>query len=93
MALIVIELESAMLTVSPALTEPLTLPLVPVTVTVYDPAGVLVAVLTVIVEVAVLPDARVTDTGENEVVAPLGSPLALRATEPVKPPVEVTEMV
>ncbi len=57
------------------------LPLVPVIVSVYVPAGVVVAVETVRVE---LPEV-VTDAGLKLAVAPVGSPLTLRFTVPVKP--------
>src|SRR5580700_8268457 len=56
-------------------------PLVPVIVKVALPVGVLLVVVTVSVEV---PD-PLTDEGENDGVAPLGSPLALRLTAPLNP--------
>jgi len=57
-------------------------PLVPVIVTVEVPAGVLPLVVTVIVDV---PD-PVTVAGEKlAVVAPVGNPLALRVTTPANP--------
>src|SRR5580700_11210764 len=56
-------------------------PLVPVIVKVGLPVGVLLVVVTVSVEV---PD-PLTDEGENDGVAPLGSPLALRLTAPLNP--------
>jgi hypothetical protein len=56
-------------------------PLVPVTVNVELPAGVLPVVVIVSVDV---PDV-VTEAGLNDAVAPVGSPLALRFTVPVNP--------
>ncbi len=56
-------------------------PLVPVIVSVGLPVGVLLVVVTVSVED---PD-PLTDVGENDAVAPLGRPLALRLTVPVNP--------
>ena len=56
-------------------------PLVPVTVTVAFPAGVLPLVVIVRVEV---PEV-VTDIGENEATAPVGKPVAVKLTAPVKP--------
>lgn len=55
--------------------------LVPVIVRVELPPGVVVAVLTVIVE---LPE-PVMDAGEKEAVAPAGRPEAARVTWLVKP--------
>src|SRR2546422_2810764 len=61
-------------------------PLVPVTVTVYDPA-----VAPVIVHVEDwLP---LTDNGEQEPVTPVGIEVMVSATLPVKPPVEVRVIV
>lgn len=57
------------------------LPLVPVIAIVYEPAGVLVAVVTLNVEA---PD-PLTEAGLNVPVAPVGSPLTLSATAPLKP--------
>jgi hypothetical protein len=54
-------------------------PLVPVTVRVELPTGVLSVVVIVRVE---LPELLI-ETGENVAVAPVGRPLALRLTEPV----------
>jgi len=56
-----------------------TLPLIPVIVRVDVPTGVLAVVVTVKVE---LP---ATVAGEKLAVAPVGSPLALKAMEPEKP--------
>ena len=56
-------------------------PLVPVMVSVELPTGVLAVVLIVRVELAPVA----TEEGLNEAVAPAGSPLALRLTEPLKP--------
>jgi hypothetical protein len=88
------ELDSGAFTVRPAVTVPLTLPLTPLTVIVVDPSGVFDAVVTVIVELAVLLEVSVTVAGAvNDAVAPLGRPLVLRATVPANPPVEVTDTV
>jgi hypothetical protein len=57
-------------------------PLVPLIVRVYVPGGVETLVATVKVE---LPE-PVTEVGLNAAVAPVGRPLALSATLPVKPP-------
>ena len=57
------------------------LPLVPVTVKVLVPTGVLVAVPTVMVEEPGAP----LEVGLKLAVAPLGRPLALKVTVPVKP--------
>jgi hypothetical protein len=62
--------------------EWLVVPLVPVIVTVELPAGVVLPVVTVIVEV--LPS--VTDGGLNVAFEPEGKPLALNVTVPLKPP-------
>jgi hypothetical protein len=64
-------------------------PLVPVIVNAEEPAGVLLLVVTVSVE---LP-APVTVAGENVPVAPAGNPLTLNATAPLKPPAAVTLVV
>jgi hypothetical protein len=56
-------------------------PEVPVTVTVTVP----VAAVAEAVNVRVDEPGAVTDVGENEVLTPLGAPLALRLTEPPKP--------
>ena len=58
------------------------MPLVPVIVMENVPVGVVLLVLTVIVEE---PDV-VTDVGLKLALAPVGNPLALRLTVPVKPP-------
>jgi hypothetical protein len=63
------------------------LPEVPVTVTVYAPAAVvLLAVRVSTLEV-------VEDVGLNEAVTPLGRPEVVKATLPVNPPMSVTEIV
>ncbi len=64
-------------------------PLVPVMVSVDEPSGVVLAVVTVSVEV---PD-PVTVAGEKLAVAPLGNPLALSVTTPAKPPTTATVVV
>ncbi len=58
------------------------LPLVPVMVSVEEPTGVVLLVVTVSVE---LPE-PVTLVGEKVPTAPAGNPLTLRVTAPVKPP-------
>ena len=65
----------------------LRLPLTPVIVTLYVPVGVLVEVVTDIVEV------EVVGFGLNVAAAPAGSPLALSVTLPVNPPDCVIVMV
>ncbi len=87
-AVIEIEPDSGKFTVRPAWTEPLTLPLVPVTVSVNELTEVLDVVATVIVEVAEPLDVSVTEVGLNVADALLGRPLTVNATEPVKPPVD-----
>ena len=62
------------------------LPLVPVTVMVNGPVGVVLAVVTVIVEE---PDV-VTEVGLKLALAPLGNPLAPKVTVPLNPPDGVT---
>ena len=57
------------------------MPLVPVTVIVAFPAGVLPLVVIVRVE---FPEV-VTDAGENEAAVPVGKPVAAKLTAPVKP--------
>ena len=64
-------------------------PLVPFTVSVYVPVGVLVAVRTVRVE---LPE-PVTEVGLNEPVEFAGRPLTLKVTTPLNPPAAVTVAV
>jgi hypothetical protein len=64
-------------------------PLVPVIVIENVPVGVVLLVVTVIVEE---PDV-VTDVGLKPALAPAGNPLALRLTVPVKPPDGVTVAV
>lgn len=65
-------------------------PDVPVIVSVYVPAAVAAVVLTVRVE---LPEPPATDAGAKLALAPAGSPLALRLTVPVKPPLGVIVVV
>jgi hypothetical protein len=65
------------------------LPLVPVTVMGYDPAGVVVAVLRVIVVVPLV----VTVAGLKLLEAPAGRPLALKLTVPLNPLLGVTVIV
>ena len=65
------------------------MPLVPVIVSGKLPVGVVLAVVTVIVEE---PEV-VTDGGVKLAVAPAGNPLALKVTVPVNPPVGVTVTV
>lgn len=69
------------LTVRVTVAEWTIVPLVPVIVIVEVPAGVVLAVITVIVEVPE-PD---TEAGTKLAVAPAGSPLALKVTVPVNP--------
>jgi hypothetical protein len=64
-------------------------PLVPVIVRVYVPAGVVVAVETVSVE---LPE-LLTDIGLKLAVAPVGNPLTLKVAVPVKPFRALSEVV
>jgi hypothetical protein len=68
-------------TVSVTLVVRLSVPLVPVIVSGYEPAGVVVAVVTVSVD-----DAAVAGFGLYADVAPAGSPVVLSVTAPVKPP-------
>ena len=65
------------------------MPLAPVIVNGYVPDGVVLMVVTVMVEE---PDV-VTDAGLKLALAPDGSPLALKVTVPVKPPDGVTVAV
>jgi hypothetical protein len=67
-------------TVSVAVAVCVSTPLVPVIVTVEPPAGVVVAVVTVRVEVV----PGVIEAGLNDAVAPVGNPLADKLTEPLK---------
>ena len=68
----------------PMATVRLNAPLAPVTVTVVVPTVAVVEA----VNVSMLVD-PVTDAGLKAAVTPVGSPLALRATAPVNPPVRV----
>jgi hypothetical protein len=86
-------LDKGALTVRPAEIEPLTLPLVPLTVMVLDATGVLDVVLMVRVVLPVVPEVRVTVDGLKDADAPLGKPLAVRVTVPLNPPVEVIATV
>ncbi len=72
---------AAALTTSVTVVECVRLPLVPVIVSVYVPAGVVEAVETDKVE---FPEPA-TEVGLKLPVAPLGKPLTLRFTVPVKP--------
>ena len=65
-------------------------PLVPVMVSVELAAGVVPEVVTVSVDVPVLP---VIVLGLNEPVAPLGNPVTVSATSPVRPFTAVLVMV
>jgi hypothetical protein len=56
-------------------------PLVPVNVRVELPVGVVFAVVTVTVD----GPEPVTEDGLNDAVAPVGRPLAVKVTTPVKP--------
>jgi hypothetical protein len=73
--------EPVELTVNVAVVVCTKLPLVPAIVSVVLPVGVLLLVCTVSVE---LPE-PVTDGGVNVAVAPVGNPVMLRFTEPLKP--------
>jgi hypothetical protein len=64
----------------------LSVPLVPVTATVYTPAGVEALVETVSTD----DPEFVTEVGLEEADAPEGKPLALKTTLPAKPPPEAT---
>ena len=67
------------------------LPLVPVTVTVYVPAGVALAeVETVSIDE---PDPPLTDAGAKLALAPAGNPATAKPTSLVKPPEGVTVAV
>jgi hypothetical protein len=70
------------LTVSVTVVECDKVPLVPVIVSVTVPVGVEPAVVTVSVED---PEPLLTGVGLNVPVAPLGSPLMVKLTAPVKP--------
>jgi hypothetical protein len=70
------------------------LPLVPTTLSVATAATVPGSALTVTVDVRLPPDGGVTLFGENETCTPLGNtPVVLRATAELKPPIEVTVAV
>ena len=69
-------------TTSVTVVECVRLPLVPVMVTVYVPAGVAVVVVTDMVDE---PD-PVTEVGLKLALAPAGNPLALSPTTPANPP-------
>ena len=68
-------------------------PLLALTVKSVFVAGVVVAVATVSVTCAVLPDVRLTDDGHWLAVAPAGSPATAKVTGPAKPPVDVAATV
>jgi len=74
------------LTVSVTLAVWVRLPLVPVTVRVYVPAAVVLAVETLNVE----EPEPVTEVGFNVAVTPAGAPLTLSPTAPLKLPLGVT---
>jgi len=76
-------------TTSVTVVECTKLPLVPVMVRVYVPAGVDVLVVTDIVE----EPEPATEVGLKLALAPEGKPLALNVTLPVKPPDSVTVVV
>src|SRR6516225_5781239 len=65
-------------------------PPVPVIVSVYVPAGVLALVLTFIV---LLPEPPAIGFVPNVALAPVGNPLTLKFTLPLKPPVGATVTV
>jgi len=69
-------------TTSVTVAELVSVPAVPVIVTVELPSGVAELVVTVIVEV---PDV-VMEAGENDAVAPDGKPLTISVTGPANPP-------
>jgi len=76
---------AAAVTTSVTVVECVSVDPVPVIVTTYVPAAVAAVVVTVMVELP-LP---ATDPGEKLADAPAGSPLALKATVSVKPPLGV----
>jgi len=76
-------------TTSVTVVECTRLPLVPVIVSVYVPAGVVVLVVTDMVD----EPEPVTDVGLKLALAPAGNPLALRLTTPENPPDPVTVVV
>ena len=80
---------AAAFTIRVTVVECVSVPLVPVMVRVYVPAGVVLLVVTERVEE---PEA-VIEVGLKEPVAPAGSPLTLNATVPAKPPEPVTVVV
>ena len=73
---------AAVVTTSVTVVVCVIVPSEPVTVSVYDPAGVVVAVFTVSVE---LPEPLATDVGLNDAEAPVGKPETLNETVPVYP--------
>lgn len=81
-------MQAAEVTVSETLVVWLRVPLVPVMVMVKVFTGVVREVATVSVE-----DAFVAGFGLNVAVAPVGTPLALKLTPPVNPPVLVMWIV
>jgi hypothetical protein len=76
---------AAACTTSVAVEVRVRVPLVPVMVSGYVPAGVVVLVVT-----ARADEAPVFGFGVNVPAAPAGNPLIDRLTEPVNPPVRVT---
>jgi hypothetical protein len=80
---------AAAVTINVAVVVWVRLPLVPVTVKVYPPPGVVEPVVTVMVE----DPGPVTEVGLKLALAPLGKPFALNATAAPKPPDGVTPMV
>ena len=76
-------------TTSVTVVECTRLPLVPVMVSVYVPAGVLVLVVTDMLE----EPEPVTEAGLKLALAPLGRPLTLKLTTPLNPPDAVTVAV
>lgn len=81
-------LHGALVTVSETLVVWLRVPLVPVMVMVKVFTGVVLEVATESVE-----DAPVAGFGLNVAVVPTGTPVALKVTPPVNPPVRVKLMV
>jgi hypothetical protein len=84
-----IEKSCAVVTTSETVTICVSDPLVPVIVRFELPPGVVAEVVTVSVELP-LP---VIEAGLNDAVAPVGKPLALKLTVPVKPFTAATDTV
>src|SRR5262249_10512942 len=74
-------------TISVTVVERVRLPLVPVIVSVNAPVGVVLDVETFSVDD---PNPPLIDVGLNEPLGPLGSPLTLRLTVPVRPLIGLT---